>query len=156
MFCKLCRILIRKGSAGRPASSDISKKRDGECIVEPSSKRKTIVDSSAERDDHRNARPCSSKQVLIDSTAGRRARGSIRVSQQINALQRLLKNGPWIDGWIAENRNNWYKLTHEQQHLWREYVEHDNITNEIDVLRKRQKPRFAGAAESAAQSMDKW
>ena len=62
-----------QGSAGRPANSNPSKKRDGDCIVQPSSKKRAIVDSSAEQDSNSNARPSSSKQAMIDSSAERPA-----------------------------------------------------------------------------------
>ena len=62
-----------QGSAGRPANSNPSKKRDGDCIVQPSSKKRAIVDSNAEQDRHSNARPSSSKQAMIDSSAERPA-----------------------------------------------------------------------------------
>ena len=101
-----CAEYLFDGSAGRPASSEISKKRQ----------RKTIVDSSAERDGRRNARPCSSKQVLIDSSAGRPARSS-------------------------ETRQRHGRHVAIQKRTRRT---------------SREKPRFAGAAENAAQSMDKW
>ena len=63
-----------QGSAGRPANSNPSKKRHGDCIVQPSSKKRAIVDSSTEQDGNSNARPSSSKQAMIDSSAERPAR----------------------------------------------------------------------------------
>ena len=62
-----------QGSAGRPANSNPSKMRHGDCIVQPSSKKRAIVDSNAEQDRHSNARPSSSKQAMIDSSAERPA-----------------------------------------------------------------------------------
>ena len=78
--------------------------------------------------------------------------GEVRRSQQLYALQQRLKRGRWIDDWIVQDRNNWYKLTHAQQLLWRQYTKHD-ITREISELRKKQQPKFSGAAERAATSV---
>ena len=79
--------------------------------------------------------------------------GVVRPSKQIHALQQLLKDGRWIDEWIVEDRNNWYKLTHAQQLVWRQYNDHDDIAREINELRKKQKPKFSGAAERAARTL---
>jgi hypothetical protein len=79
--------------------------------------------------------------------------GVVRPSKQIHALQQLLKDGRWIDEWIVEDRNNWYKLTHAQQLLWRQYNDHDDIAREINELRKKQKPKFSGTAERAAREL---
>ena len=62
-----------QGSAGRPANSNPSKKRDRDCIVQPSSKKRAIVDSSAEQDSISTAQLASSKQAMIDSSAERPA-----------------------------------------------------------------------------------
>ena len=52
-----------------------SKKRDGDCIVQPSSKKRAMVDGSAEQDGNSNDQHSSKKQATIDSSAERPARG---------------------------------------------------------------------------------
>ena len=81
--------------------------------------------------------------------------GKVRLSKQIYALQQLQKDGRWIDEWIVEDRSNWYKLTHAQRLLWSQYINHDDITREISVLRETQKPKFSGAAERAARTLSR-
>lgn len=66
-----------EGSAGRPVNSDASRKRDGDCIVESSSRKKTIIHRSLQQDEHRHAQHSCSKQVLIDSNADRPLRPGV-------------------------------------------------------------------------------
>ena len=76
--------------------------------------------------------------------------GTVRLSSQIYFLQQLEKNGRCIHEWIRQDRNNWYKLTDDQRKQWESYMQHKDISQEIQDLREMQTPRFAGAAESVA------
>ena len=78
--------------------------------------------------------------------------GNPRLSKQIYALQQRQERGRWIAKWIDEDRNNWYKLKEKDRLLWNEYSNGD-ITRKINELRIQQQPRFPGAAEIIATSM---
>ena len=72
-----------------------------------------------------------------------------RLSKQIYVLKKRTERGRLIAEWVAEDRNNWYRLTAAEQHLCAEYNT-GNMKHQEDELRGQQQPRFPGASESLA------
>ena len=77
---------------------------------------------------------------------------NIRLSRQIHALQQLAGRAASIREWIAQDRNNWYELSLEDQKLWQGHDDEDN-RRQISALRAQQQPRYPGAASSIARVM---
>ena len=76
----------------------------------------------------------------------------IRLSKQILALQKRAERAAWIAEWIAEDWNNWYQLSLNDQELWQEH-HNGAIRRQIAELRAQQQARFQGAASSIARNM---
>ena len=66
-----------------------------------------------------------------------------RLSKQIYKLQKQTDRGRWIAEWVAADWNNWYQLTHADQHLWAEYTS-GIMEQKIAELRTRKQPKFPG------------
>ena len=67
--------------------------------------------------------------------------GQMRPSKEIYNLQQRRAHGKWIADWIAEDGNNWYLLSPEDQRLWTEYTSGD-IKRRITEAKQRQQPKF--------------
>ena len=127
-----------QGSAGQPANSNPSKMRHGDCIVQPSSKKRAIVDSSAEQDSNSNALPSSSNQAMIDSSAERPAhtRDSPRIAYiycprwcwhrepelMLRALEHAMTVASTIINVVFDNENDAKHL--KLKDIWNENLQH--------------------------------
>ena len=73
--------------------------------------------------------------------------GQMRASKEIYNLQQRRAHGKWIADWMAEDGNNWYLLSPEEQQICTEYASGD-IKRRITEAKQRQQPKFPGAAAS--------
>ena len=64
----------------------------------------------------------------------------MRPSKEIYKLEQRRAHGKWIADWIAEDGNNWYLLSPEEQRLWTEYTSGD-IKRRITEAKQRQQPK---------------
>ena len=65
----------------------------------------------------------------------------IRLSKQILALQKRAERAAWIAEWIAEDWNNWYQLSLNDQELWQEH-HNGAIRRQIAEHRAQQQARI--------------
>jgi hypothetical protein len=85
----------------------------------------------------RTAREASERQV------------GLRISKQLYFLQKRIEQGRCIEKWLAEDKQNWYRLDAEHQSLYCEYSSGFMDQKKAD-LNAKQQPTFPGAGESMA------
>ena len=74
--------------------------------------------------------------------------GHVRRSQKIRDLQDQIQRGKWINDWIQEDWNNWWRLTASEQRLCQAYCSYA-LDDELKAIKATPKGiAFRGAASN--------
>ena len=90
---------------------------------------------------------CTNSSEVRKARDNARPSTEARLSKQIGWLKYCLTCGADITDWIAKDWNRWYQLSTTDQSVWYEYNS-GNIEERVAALRRQQRPKFPGIAET--------